>query len=95
MNLGKTIKKIRLEMGLTQREFASKANISQVFLSEMEKDLKNPSWPTLLIIAQNLEISPLELILDSVDENDIKSGQKANFDKFKSAQSKTLLKKNE
>ena len=82
-------------MGLTQREFASKANISQVFLSEMEKDLKNPSWPTLLIIAQNLEISPLELILDSVDENDIKSGQKANFDKFKSALSKTLLKKNE
>ena len=91
MNLGKTIKKIRLEMGLTQKEFAEKANISQVFLSEMEKDLKNPSWPTLLIIAENLKISPLELILDSVDEADIKTGQKENFDKFKTALSKTLI----
>jgi len=93
MNFGKTIKKLRTDRSLTQSELAKLANISQVFLSEIEKDEKNPSWQSLLQIAQSLKVTPIEIVLNSIKDEDIKKGQHNNFIKLKESISKTLIKK--
>ena len=49
--VGKRIKARRLELGLSQADFASQLGFTQPYLSTMENGLKQPSVPILMAIA--------------------------------------------
>lgn len=58
-HIGLKLKEIRYEMGLTQREFASRAGISCSFLSLVERGLRTPHAKTLKNMAKGLGIDNL------------------------------------
>lgn len=54
---GDTIKRIRLERGLTQEQLAEKAGISQPHLSILENNQATPSLKTAIRLSSALGIS--------------------------------------
>ena len=63
--LGKNIKRLRIEKGLSTRQFAYEADIAHSAVARLEAGLSNPTYTTLLKIADAL----------SVDLNTITSGR--------------------
>jgi transcriptional regulator with XRE-family HTH domain len=59
--LGKTIKNLRSNKGLTQAVLAEKAEISIIFLSSIERGTKYPNPNILARIAKALEVEVFEL----------------------------------
>ena len=59
--LGKTIKYLRSNKGLTQAVLAEKAEISIIFLSSIERGTKYPNPNILARIAKVLEVEVFEL----------------------------------
>lgn len=68
MDLGKAIKEQKKLKNMSQLELSS---ISQTYLSQLENNLKKPTLDTLIEICEELDISILRLLLNSIDENDI------------------------
>ena len=62
MNIGEAITKRRLKLKLTQFELASKANISQTYLSQIECNLRNPTITVLCNIADSLNMEVYKLL---------------------------------
>ena len=59
--LGKNIKFLRSQKGLTQAVLAEKADISIIFLSSVERGTKYPKADTVARIAQELGVEAFEL----------------------------------
>lgn len=59
--LGRRIRAIRKAKGWTQEELGSKADVSYKFIGEIERGLQNPSFDTLVKIADALKIELFEL----------------------------------
>ncbi len=66
--LGKTIKEIRLEKGLSIKNLAEGVGVSSSLLSQIERGLANPSLNTLRSIAEQLDIPMFSLFI--YDETD-------------------------
>lgn len=64
---GKKIKEARKELGLTQFELAEKINVSQNFLGDIERGIKLPSLPKLILLSNVLKISLDGMFSDSLD----------------------------
>lgn len=66
MNIGRKIKDLRMQKGLTQEKLADRAELSKGFISQLERDLTSPSIATLMNILQclgtNLEVF-LQIVL--------------------------------
>lgn len=63
MTLGKTIRRHRQEIGLSQAQLASCAGLSQGYLSQIENaEVENPSAAVLFRLAQALHIDPHRLL---------------------------------
>jgi len=60
--IGERIKKIREQRSLTQSKLASKADISQSFLSDIENGRKSPTLRTIRLIAKAFDLSIRNLI---------------------------------
>jgi transcriptional regulator with XRE-family HTH domain len=60
--LSANIKRIRLEQGISQEKLALKANIDRSYMSEIERQLANPSIEALLKIGNALGVAPSELL---------------------------------
>lgn len=58
---GAHLKELRINMGLTQSEFAFKGNFNRNYIGMVERGERNPSLKTLERIAETLEISLSEL----------------------------------
>ena len=56
------IKKIRLQLGLSQSEFATKTNIKKKALQFWEQGRRNPSIKNLMLISKALNMKLEELI---------------------------------
>ena len=56
MNIGKTIKVIRKRKGLSQLELATKSEISQTYLSQIEIGQRSPTLEVLTKISSALDI---------------------------------------
>ena len=56
------IKKIRLQLGLSQSEFATKTNIKKKTLQFWEQGRRNPSVKNLTLISQALNLKIEDLI---------------------------------
>jgi len=64
MNIGDSIKSIRQEKGLTQKELSLKAHISRSYLADLENNRYNPSVDTLNSISKALQ-TPLTYFLNN------------------------------
>lgn len=60
--LSANIKRIRKEQGISQEKLALKANIDRSYMSELERQLANPSLEALVKLGNALEVSPSELL---------------------------------
>ncbi len=59
MGLGARIRGLREEIGMSQAELASQAELSQGYLSQIENDeVQNPSASVLFRLAQALHVDP-------------------------------------
>lgn len=54
MQIGEKIKRMRLQLGLTQEELAARTELSKGFISQLERDLTSPSIATLMDILETL-----------------------------------------
>lgn len=57
VTLGKRIREARIEKGLTQQALAEKANISMMYLGEIERGIKMPSINSFVQILEALDVS--------------------------------------
>ena len=60
-SIGRKIKEFRHHRGFTQEELAFRADISSVYLRQIEKDDRNPTISTVLKLCKALSIHPSEL----------------------------------
>lgn len=80
MNLGSVILDIRNRRGLKQGELAAAVEISQTYLSQVEKNKKEPSLSLLKKISSKLEV-PLPIIFFlSIDSDDVIPSKAKFFD---------------
>ena len=68
-SLGQRVRRRRKELELTQAELARRANINQGFLSEIERDHRNPSTHTLTALGVALDV-PEGVLLGGGNEHD-------------------------
>lgn len=57
MKIGKTIRRLRLQAGLTQEELANRADLTKGFISQVENDSTSPSIATLEDIVSALGVT--------------------------------------
>ncbi len=68
MDIGAKIKELRLKRGLTQEEFASRCELTNGYISQLENDIASPSIATLIDILNILGTSPHEFFLTDKQE---------------------------
>lgn len=73
MNIGSSLKKLRKDKGMRQKEFATQCCITQTYVSNIEKGIKKPSLPVLEKMAGVLGIPLPVLFWYSVTEIDVKT----------------------
>ena len=76
MNIGKVIKSLRKQKGLSQTEFASKCDLTQTSLSMIETGTKRPNPKNLKKICEVLEVPEMYLYILSSEEKDIPENKK-------------------
>lgn len=67
MEIGKKIKAMRLQKGLTQEELADRTELSKSFISQVERDQTSPSIATLIDILQALGTDLKSFFNDEAD----------------------------
>ena len=68
MEIGKSIRSLRMQRGLTQEELANRCELSKGFISLLERDLTSPSIATLTDILESLGTDLKTFFSDSSDE---------------------------
>jgi transcriptional regulator with XRE-family HTH domain len=71
MNIGKKIRELRKEKGLTIREVAEKAGCTASFLSQLERGKTEPSIAMLKKIADVLNVNIVDFFMDGVNDDHI------------------------
>jgi len=65
LQIGKTIRKMRLEKGITAKELAQKTNLSASLISQVERGLITPSIPTLVKISNAVGVPLVSFFLET------------------------------
>lgn len=89
MNIGETIKKIRKEKKISQKDLAFLCHISQNTLCQIEIGNSFPKKETIANICKYLDISVAELLLETITEDDLAVDKREIFFVLKD-----LIKKN-
>jgi transcriptional regulator with XRE-family HTH domain len=66
--IGRNVKRIRQEKGLTQEQLAELSGFSQQYLSGLEQGRRNPTIVSLYELATALGVSHMELVRSAEDE---------------------------
>lgn len=61
---GKVLKKIRLEMGLSQEKLALLCELDRTYIGLLERGQRKPTITTIFTIAENLDVKPSSLITE-------------------------------
>ena len=61
--VGRNLKRWRLKKGFTQAELAERAGITTQYVGDIERGNRNPTVVLLYLLAEQLEISHVELVL--------------------------------
>lgn len=62
MRLGLNVKRLRLEKGWSQEDFADRADIHRTYVSDIERAARNPTITIVEKLAQALKVSASALI---------------------------------
>lgn len=68
INLGKKVLEFRTMRGMTLRELANRSGMTASMLSQIERDLVNPSISTLKSIAQALDVPMFKFFKDDIPQ---------------------------
>lgn len=60
--VGRNVRAVRKERGITQEELAERSGFSQQYISDLERGRRNPTVVSLYELAQALGATPLELL---------------------------------
>lgn len=66
--VGLNVRRIRIQRGLTQEQFAERSGFSQQYISDLERGRRNPTIISLLELAQALGARPVELLDEAQGE---------------------------
>jgi transcriptional regulator with XRE-family HTH domain len=66
--VGRNVKRVRQEKGLTQEQLAELSGFSQQYISGLEQGRRNPTIVSLYELAMALDISHMELVRTAEDE---------------------------
>lgn len=91
MDIGSAIKAVRTRKKITQKDLASKCNISANALCSIEKNASFPSKETINRICDALEIPVSYLLFFSITEEDIPEEKKSIFNALKEPIQKILV----
>lgn len=69
--IGENLKVLRKTLGITQLKAAERIDISVSGYREIERGNANPTLRTLELIAKGLEVPPLALLKDSMEEEKV------------------------
>ncbi len=61
--LGRNVRKLRTEKGLSQEELAFRAGMKRSYLSDLERGTRNPTVRALARLAMALETDPSNLLI--------------------------------
>lgn len=59
--LGQRIRELRKEKGMTQEDLAFKVEVDRSYMGFVERGEKNPTFKTIIKVAQSLKVSLSEL----------------------------------
>ena len=79
MDIGNVIKSLRKTKGINQTDLANHIEITQSYLSLIEKNRKEPNLSTLKRISHSLEVPLPIMFFMSLEENDIPQKKKEAF----------------
>ncbi len=68
MEIGSKIKRLRVRLGLTQEELASRTELTKGFISQLERDITSPSIATLMDILEALGTNVSEFFSDREED---------------------------
>jgi transcriptional regulator with XRE-family HTH domain len=80
MNIGHSIRKIRVEKGLSQGELAKLCELSPTSMSQIELGIKRPNPSNLKKICSVLEVPEALLYLYCLEKDDVPENKKALYD---------------
>ncbi len=60
--IGRNVRRIRGERGLTQEQFAERSGFSQQYISDLERGRRNPTIVSLFELAEALGSTPVQLL---------------------------------
>lgn len=60
--LGRTIGRLRQNLGLSQEELANRAGIHRTYVSQLERGIKSPTLAVLIKIAKALDTKPSKIV---------------------------------
>ena len=70
VSISRRIKKYRIDLGLKQSQLAERSGVEQSNISHIERAATKVSLPTLVNIANALEVSLDEIVYDSLIKNE-------------------------
>jgi transcriptional regulator with XRE-family HTH domain len=81
MNLGKAIKDLRKEQGLSQEQLAKAANITQAALSQIENG-KRPGSGTLKKVSKALKVPVSLIYVVGIEKDDVPKEKQVLYDQL-------------
>ena len=87
MDIGKTITHLRKTKEITQEDLAKKCDITQAYLSQIEKNKKEPNLSTLKSIALALAIPLPVLFFMALENTDVPESKQEMFNVMKPSMS--------
>lgn len=82
MNIGKAIKVIRKELGVSQTDLSDQCGISQTSLSQIESGIKHPSPKTIKSICDALGVPEPLIYIIGIDDQDVPQDRKEIYEKL-------------
>lgn len=76
IEIGRGIKRLRNELGYTQDEFARIAKVGRGYLSDLERDQRNPTAKTMVDLLKNFNISYRDFLIQYCNVKVIPSDDK-------------------
>jgi transcriptional regulator with XRE-family HTH domain len=70
IRVGKVLEKYRRAKLLSQEELAFRCGKSTTYISDLERDIYSPGLKNFIEIAYKLEVNPVELLSEILDESE-------------------------